>query len=54
VLPVSHALKLTMDLTYCLDDQAGSSSIVRPSSANAFLAAPDDQFYARVQFQIVF
>lgn len=54
IIPESHAAKLVTDLTWALDDQAGSSSIVRPSAANAFLAAPDDQIYARVQFQIVF
>lgn len=54
ILPESHAAKIVADLTWAFDDQAGSSSIVRPSAANAFLAAPDDQVYARVQFQIVF
>jgi phosphate-selective porin len=54
ILPESHAVKLSMDVTYCIDDQAGSNSIVRPSAANAFLAAPDDQIYARIQFQIVY
>lgn len=54
IFPESHAAKITADLTWAFDDQAGSSSIVRPSAANAFLAAPDDQVYARVQFLIVF
>ena len=54
IVPESHAAKITADFTWAMDDQAGSSSIVRPSAGNGLLAAPDDQYYLRVQFQIVF
>jgi hypothetical protein len=54
IVPESHAAKFTVDLTWAMDDQAGSSSIVRPSPGNGLLAAPDDQYYLRFQFQILF
>ncbi len=54
LFPESHAAKITSDLTWALDEQAGSSDVVFPAVNNGLLAATDDQFYFRLQFQFIF
>jgi hypothetical protein len=53
--PKSTAAKFTADVNLSLDDQSGSSSIVRPSTNDGFLAtSEDDQLYLRLQMQVQF
>jgi hypothetical protein len=55
LFPKSASAKFTADANWTLDDQAGSSSIVRPSANDGFLASSEDnQFYIRLQMQIQF
>lgn len=55
LFPKSGAAKFTADANWTLDDQAGSSSIVRPSSNDGFLASSeDDQLYLRLQMVVQF
>lgn len=54
-VPKSHAAKLTVDLSYFLDEQADSASLVSPSTATGILQDSEDgQVAARVQFQLLF
>lgn len=53
--PKSTSAKFTADVNWSLDDQAGSSAIVRPATNDGFLASSeDDQFYLRLQMQVQF
>lgn len=53
--PKSHALKVTIDCVVFLDDQRGSSSVVRPATGGALLTTPrSGQTALRAQAQIVF
>lgn len=54
--PGSHAAKLTADLQWYLNDQAGSSALVRaPSSGSQLLPdAEGDQLSLRIQMQLLF
>lgn len=55
-IPESHALKFTADVQVFLDDQAGSSSVVRaPNNATSLLPGDDDgQVAVRFQMLVLF
>lgn len=54
-VPKSHAAKLTVDVSYFLDAQSESASLVSRSTATGVLPdAADGQIAARVQFQLLF
>lgn len=54
-IPESHALKLTVDLQWFLDDQTGSSSIVGTNEGIALIGgAGDDEVALRFQMQLLF
>lgn len=54
-LPGSHAAKLTADLQWFLDDQAGSSSIVRGNEGIGLApSAEDGEISLRLQMQLLF
>lgn len=55
IIPESHAAKLTFDVQWFLDDQAGSSSLVGVNEGIALLGdANDDQIALRLQIQLLF
>lgn len=55
IIPESHAAKVTVDLQWFLDDQAGSSTIVRPNEGIALIgSSSDDEIALRFQVQLLF
>lgn len=55
IIPDSHAAKLTFDVQWFLDDQAGSSSLVGVNEGIALLGdSNDDQVSLRLQIQLLF
>lgn len=54
-VPKSHAPKLTVDLSYFLDEHAESASLFSGGTATGVLQDSEDgQVAARVQFQLLF
>lgn len=54
-VPESQVAKFTADLVWFPDDQAGSSSLMRPNTGIGLLASnKDNQFALRFQIQIIF